>query len=268
MKLRRPLALPLFYVIGACAADATPPASSDATALVRDVQQTFATHAAAPGVDAHSVAPLGSGTIASMVVDGDALRLALSGDGRESADVRLAATASGASRIADRASSLGVGVRLAGALDAPAVLADGFVVHRGAVGGADVIRRVQKDGFEDFASFAQAPAVEELVYDVALDESVAGLRLVENALELLDHTGDPRLRVSAPYVIDADGARHAATLAVRGCAFDDDPAAPWGRAVTAPGARSCRVVVAWADAHVRYPALVDPSWTSTAGGMA
>ena len=35
-----------------------------------------------------------------------------------------------------------------------------------------------------------------------------------------------------------------ATLAVTGCAVDTDPAPPWGRAVTAPGAATCQVKVA------------------------
>ncbi len=248
--------------------------TSPAVALVRDAQHAFRAPVAPEistmlGLDAHAEPPLGAGTIASMNVDGDALRLAFveGAVGRDVANVRLAATASGSSRIEDRASGLAADVRLAGANDAPAELADGFVVHRGAIRGADVVRRFQRNGVEDFARFDRAPDVEEMTYHVDVSERVAGLRLVENTLELLDASGDPRLRVSAPYVIGSNGQRYAATLTVRGCSYDTNPAAPWDRAVTAPGARSCDVTVGWANVGVTYPALVDPQWSSTAGGM-
>ncbi len=56
-------------------------------------------------------------------------------------------------------------------------------------------------------------------------------------------------------------------MTVHGCALDHDPRAPWGRRPVEPGARSCRVEIAW-DAGVRYPATLDPSWTSTQSMMA
>src|SRR5207253_2009461 len=37
---------------------------------------------------------------------------------------------------------------------------------------------------------------------------------------------------------------------------------PWNEPVTAPNASTCTVVVAWESAHVKYPALVDPNWTT------
>ena len=90
---------------------------------------------------------------------------------------------------------------------------------------------------------------------------MAGLRLVGHALEFLDAAGVPRLRVAPPYVVDALGDVREATLSVAGCAFDASPRAPWGRAVTAPGATRCAVGVTWKGAT--YPALVEPIWTST-----
>ncbi len=69
-----------------------------------------------------------------------------------------------------------------------------------------------------------------------LRDGVAGLRLVAGVLEMLDAGGAPRLRVEPPYIVGADGARTDASLAVEGCAVDSNPAAPWGRRVTAPGA--------------------------------
>jgi hypothetical protein len=69
---------------------------------------------------------------------------------------------------------------------------------------------------------------------------------------------------AARYVIDAKGASHRATLAVDGCAFDANPAAPWGRRVTAPGATECTVRVTWGGTDaIEHPALVDPTWVTT-----
>ena len=75
------------------------------------------------------------------------------------------------------------------------------------------------------------------------------------------------MRVAPPYLVGADGAHTEATLAVGGCAVDTNPAGPWGRPVTAPGAPSCTVRVRWNDRDVAYPAVLDPKWTTT-GAMA
>ena len=116
-------------------------------------------------------------------------------------------------------------------------------------------------GDEDFVYFAREPERQALAYRVDVSR-VAGLRLVSRTLEFLDPGGAPRLRVAPPFVVDAGGRRLPANLAV-GCAADVSPRAPWGRPVTPPGASSCVVTVSWARAGVRYPALVDPQWTST-----
>lgn len=42
----------------------------------------------------------------------------------------------------------------------------------------------------------------------------------------------------------------------------ENPAGPWGRKVTKPGAERCTVRVTWAGAIV-YPAMVDPAWGAT-----
>lgn len=181
------------------------------------------------------------------------------------ADLRLPTDARGAFRIADKQSGLEAAVALRGASEAEAEIVDGQVVYRkaAAFGTADLVHRPSAEGTEDFILFDESPGEESLVYEMALSANVAGLRLVENTLELIDEGGAPRLRVAPPYVIGADGQRHDATLSVKGCAFDTNPAAPWGRKPIAPGASECEVEVAWGERGVSYPAIVDPTWTTT-----
>ena len=188
------------------------------------------------------------------------------GDGGfHGADVMLPLRASDPVALEAHDAQLGVSFRMRGITDVPIAIADGMAVYAGAFAGADVVHRVHPEGTEDFVSLAQKPQHEELRYDVDVTRSSA-LRLVSNTLEFLDRDGVPRLRVAPPYVIDARGKRHAATLGVEGCAYDKSPAPPWGRAITRPEATSCVVRITWA-AGLAYPLLVDPAWTAT-GSMA
>jgi N-acetylneuraminic acid mutarotase len=142
---------------------------------------------------------------------------------------------------------------------------EGGVRFRGALPGVDVEVGGITGGVEDWLVFASAPARETVTYDVDLHQ-VAGLRLVEGVLELLDAGGAPRLRVRRPVVVGADGVSHAAALTVPDCAVDRDPAPPWDRPVTAPGSDRCSLVVSWGEAvgdPVPYPARVDPAWTES-----
>lgn len=167
--------------------------------------------------------------------------------------------------IRDDDSGATIDVVLEDADDVGAETADGFAVYPAAlasrVAGGDVIHRVRADGVEDYVTIERAPARAELAYRVTLGEGVAGLRLVENTLELVDESNAPRLRMNPPWLAGAGGLRHDARIEVDGCAVDADPAAPWDRPVTPPGARTCRVTVRW-SAGVEYPALLDPAWTT------
>ena len=185
------------------------------------------------------------------------------------ASVDLPAAASGPVRVVDRASGMAVSFTLAGASAAAPGMADGLALYPGgAPGGGDLVHRVSPAGVEDLAVLPHAPEGDtpELRY-LADVGAAAGLRLVEGTLELCDAGGAPRLRVSPPWLVDAGGARRAASLALEGCAADRSPRAPWGRPVTPPAARSCTVVVRFSDEGLRYPVLVDPQWVST-GAMA
>jgi hypothetical protein len=170
----------------------------------------------------------------------------------------------GSVSLTDQASKLSVSFALRGASEVPLSFTQGLAIYAGAFDDGDVVHRAHAEGTEDYVLFEERPEREELLYDVDVSH-VAGLRLVANTLEFLDDGGTPRLRVAPPYVLDAEGLRHEAKLEVQGCAVDTDPRAPWGRRVLGPGAAACEVRVSWTLGA--YPALVDPSW-STTGSLA
>ncbi len=141
-------------------------------------------------------------------------------------------------------------------------VSDGVALYPGAApGGGDVVMRVTAEGVEDFVVFEQAPPHEEIVYRVDVSR-VPGLRFLGEYLEFLDTSGDPRLRIAPPYLVDSDGTRHQAAMSVEGCAYDRNWKAPWGRPVTSPGAGTCTVRVSWGG-DIVYPAVLDPAWTTT-----
>jgi RHS repeat-associated protein len=171
-------------------------------------------------------------------------------------------------RLEDVASNVAVDVDVVDAREASAATTDGYVVYeRAHATGATLLHRARPDGLEDFVSFESRPATPSIAYRVRLSNGIKGLRLVSNTLEFLDGNGAPRLRVSPPFLIGADGERTDAELSVDGCAVDLNPAPPWGRPVTAPGGETCTLRVSWTDHSVAYPALLDPVW-STTGSMA
>ena len=180
------------------------------------------------------------------------------------ARVTLPAQANAALHLEDAATGTAVDVKLQGAAAVAGQAAGGYVVYPAASAtGANVVQRAIASGTEDFVAVDAKPAATQVGYDVALGVGAAGLRLVGGTLEVLDAGGAPRLRVTPPYIVGADGAQTDATLAVAGCAVDTNPAPPWGRRVTAPGAKSCQVSVTWPGTGVVYPAILDPRWTTT-----
>jgi hypothetical protein len=171
--------------------------------------------------------------------------------------------ASEAFGLHDRPSGVSVEAKLAGARSVSAAVVKGLAVYEGASPtGGTIVHRVTESGTEDYVTFEARPEVGELRYELSL-AGVAGLRLVENTLEFLDAMSTPRLRISAPYVVGARGEVVDGRLSLSGCARDDDPSAPWDRPPVAPGSNRCRVEVNWDVDAVTYPAIVDPSWSST-----
>ena len=182
----------------------------------------------------------------------------------EPLDVVVPARADGDLRLSDPRHSVTIRFRMLGAGPAPAEPAGGYALYRRAFAGQyDVVHRPTPTGTEDFIAFETAPADAVVRYELSLDDGVAGLRLVADTLELLDGEGTPRLRMARPYLVDAIGARYAATVSIEGCGVDTSPAPPWGRSVVKPGASTCTVGIDWSEAGLTYPALLDPSWTYT-----
>jgi hypothetical protein len=191
-------------------------------------------------------------------------RLEASWTADSNVDVWVPRRASDAFGLRDRTSGISVEARLVGARPAMAGVADGLAVYDGAgPTGGSVLHRLIDGGTEDYVTFESEPATPELAYDVSLS-GVAGLRLVDNTLELVDASSVPRFRISPPYVVGARGEVAEAVLSVSGCAVDGDPAAPWDRPPLPPGSDRCRVSVRWQPDAVSYPAIVDPAWSSTA----
>jgi hypothetical protein len=181
------------------------------------------------------------------------------------AQVLLPDDARDAFELSAAGSALKIRSRLRGARASTAQLTRGLVVYAGGGPfGATFFQRVNDNGTEDYVLLDVPPPDQRLTYEVELTAGVAGLRLAENTLEFLDSESVPRLRVDAPYLIDARGNERSAQLDVLGCAVDRDLAAPWDRAPIAAGATQCDVVVSWSSADLVYPVVLDPSWTSTA----
>ncbi|HLM48620.1 MAG TPA: Ig-like domain-containing protein [Myxococcaceae bacterium] len=186
------------------------------------------------------------------------------GDSRRPARVVLPEVAQQPFQVKDLHSGMMLEVALEGARAAKAEVVDGYVVYPDAhAEGADVVHRFTPEGTEDYLSFERAPSVPEVRYGLKLGAGAAGLRLVDDTLEVLDGSGAPRLRMAPPYLVGADGRVTQAHVSVEGCAVDTRTSAPWERPLTAPGSRQCRVRVGWDAGAVKYPAVLDPVWGTT-----
>jgi len=178
------------------------------------------------------------------------------------AAVVLPERATGSVRVRDVGGAAELEFSLVGAGDSHVALADGLAFYPGGgVHGSDLVIRARGDGVEDYLIFEHEPPERAVEYELTM-RGVDGLRLVENTLELLDQSGTPRLRMSAPWILDADG-HHRAVHVDTDCAHDSSPRAPWGRPVVSSGSETCRVLLSWDDQEIMYPAILDPAWTTT-----
>jgi hypothetical protein len=174
-------------------------------------------------------------------------------------ELRIPKRADAAFRLEQRASELAVAVSLKGATAVAPDVSGGFALFvQGGPNGSTLLLGARDHGVEDLVEIDE-PSVTELHYEVTL-ERVAGLRHFDDMIEFLSADGSPKIRVSPPYVVDANGRARAAHLDIAGCAYDTSPRLPWGRALTAPGAQACEVVVSFRDQGLTYPLVVDPVW--------
>jgi hypothetical protein len=204
---------------------------------------------------------------ATFTLEGDHIAAALPTTALRSAARQLAKTrhpshADGPFEVAVEGASMRVSLQ--GAAHVAGIAGEGVVQYVGAANGATWLQVPHRYGVEELWSVPKKPATNELRYTLETT-GIAGLRQIGNVVELLDASGDPRLRVAHPLLRDADGKDREGALAIEGCAVDRSEALPWGRAVTPPGADRCTVVVRWSDEGLRYPLTIDPAWTSTAG---
>lgn len=267
----------MFLAIIACSTERTGTssgkiiASQSATTLLHTLQAKFVLKYEAPRTPDQLLKSVPNPATAAILQPSDVMAVEQTDDrlsatfngGKASATVTLPDRATGSIELAADASK--IRATLSGATAVAAELADGYLIYDGAApGGGHLLHRVTREGVEDFVTFASAPQVAAVEYSLQLVSGIAGLRLVAGTLEMLDQAGAPRLRVRSPYLVGDDGKAVAASLAVTGCAVDSDPSAPWGRSVTAPGASTCTITVSWNNGDVTYPAILDPSWSTTA----
>ena len=140
--------------------------------------------------------------------------------------------------------------------------AQNVAVYPDVAPGVHAFRRTTGDGVEDFYEVFTASELLAFRYDVTL-AGVAGLRVIDGSVELLDAGGAPRLRVPTPVTYDSAGVVRVGTADIENCAVDRDPRGPWGRKVVPPGGATCTLVVRFDARGLRFPVLVDPAWVST-----
>jgi MYXO-CTERM domain-containing protein len=171
-----------------------------------------------------------------------------------SVEVSLPQSATEGVEIADSRDGLAIGVRLANAQAKCAEVAEGLVIYRDARGsGGDWIHRVRPDGLEDYVVATQASGDVEYLVDLS---QTGGVRSHAGVVEFLDRRGVPRLRVTAPFFVDANGSKRPLSVEVRGCPVAGEDSA------------ECQLVLRPASAEsVAYPILVDPVWTTTNSTM-
>ena len=217
--MRSSLLLMCGVALSACDATGNGPASSAAPSRLTEtesargfVQNVRAAFAERP--KSAAALPAAAATIARR---GDALSVERAAGA--TAEVELAAQASGGFSIVDVATGVGARVRMRGAANAPAELADGYVFFRDAAGaGTALLHRSSARGNEDYVYLPSAPARAELRYDVDLGEGVTGVHPWANRSRALSSTsGAPRLRMAPPSLVGErraqqhDDARRGAT---------------------------------------------------------
>lgn len=157
-------------------------------------------------------------------------------------------------------------VRLEGATDAPLRLdregeSTVGASYKDALGpGESLLLRQTEDGLEDWVHLLTPRA---LSYRVTLGPTIIGVRSLGTSVEFLAEGGTPVLRAARAVAISEDGQRTPLRFEVSACAVDEDPRAPWNRAIQAPGAEECLLTLN-VPAELSGPLWIDPLWSTTA----
>jgi len=186
------------------------------------------------------------------VAGGLALNAAPGAKQKNDAATVFPASAADASTIALADGSMSLRITREQAADSHAETANGYVVYRGGQSGnVDVLERALPGGFDELLTFATAPRAPEVRYVIALEHGVAGSASWATPSNFWTRCGTPRLRASAPEIMDADCIPHEVRFALEGCSADHDGRGPWGRPVTTAGADRCTLRATW-DSNIRY----------------
>jgi N-acetylneuraminic acid mutarotase len=141
-----------------------------------------------------------------------------------------------------------VAVRPVGGTDAAAQIANGQVIYHQAYPETDSMHEVSAGRSEEFLFLQDECAPREFAYE--LSELSAGTRveLVKGEVRFTNKAGQG-VKIEAPWLIEANGVRRA-------------DAVHWEleKAQSAAGPQRLRLVVA---TGLRYPVVIDPSWTVT-----
>src|SRR5262249_28716809 len=141
-----------------------------------------------------------------------------------------------------------VAVRPLGGTEAEARIDNGQVIYRQAYPETDSVHAVSSGRSEEFLCMQSEGAPREFAYEIS--ELSAGTRVeLVNGEVFFRNKGGHGVKIEAPWVVEANGARR--TDAVH---WELD------RAQRGTGPQRLRLVVA---AGLRYPVMIDPSWTPT-----
>jgi hypothetical protein len=109
----------------------------------------------------------------------------------------------------------------------------------------EISTRRTAHGVEDFLLYGSAPRLPRAVYALHAPPGSTIAVDASGAAWLSDGQGHARLRIDRPWVRDAEGTQRFARLLANRCEPDG----------------TCGIAVDWSGIAVRYPLLVDPTWT-------
>src|SRR5262245_698597 len=141
-----------------------------------------------------------------------------------------------------------VAVRPVGGTDAAARIDNGQVIYRQAYPETDSVHAVSSGRSEEFLFMQSECAPREFAYEISELSAGTRVELVQGEVRFTNKGGHG-VKIEAPWLVESNAARR--TDAVH---WELDAAK------SGSGPRRLRLVVA---AGLRYPAMIDPSWTAT-----